>query len=91
MSRALTLVTGLAAAAFFAGGYALRRDVRERNLEMLPADMVRSPAAETAASARRSQTASCSGGRPRAPCRPTPRSRRSGPAPRRPDAPATCS
>lgn len=47
MSRALTLVTGLAAAAFFAGGYALRRDVRERNLEMLPADMVRSPAAET--------------------------------------------
>ncbi|MFO0932529.1 MAG: cytochrome c [Planctomycetota bacterium] len=47
MNRPAIVFATLAAAAFFGGGYVLRRDLRERNLEMLPADMVRSPAAET--------------------------------------------
>ncbi len=47
MSRPAMVLGTLVAAAFFAGGFLLRRDVRERNLEVLPADMVVSPAAET--------------------------------------------
>lgn len=47
MNRPAIVFATLASAAFFGGGFLLRRDVRERNLEVLPADMVRSPAAET--------------------------------------------
>lgn len=47
MNRPAMLLCAVAAAAFFGGGFLLRRDVRERNLEVLPVDMVVSPAAET--------------------------------------------
>jgi mono/diheme cytochrome c family protein len=47
--RPAFVVAAVVVAAFFGGAFALRRDLRERNLEMLPADMVRSPAAKTGA------------------------------------------
>ena len=45
--RPVPVLLAGAAAVLFGGGYLLRRDLRERNLEMLPADMVRSPAAKS--------------------------------------------
>ncbi len=90
MNRPAIVFATLAAAAFFGGGYVLRRDLRERNLEMLPADMVRSPAAETGGEGVPFADGLVQRRPPRAPCRSTPRSRSSGPAPRRRSGRATC-